>query len=198
MNIESGSVETVLEIVPWGWHSFDFNPLKSNEILFSQTPQRSTVSQPYEHDLFLLDLNDEHITRLTDTPDIGETDVSWSPDGKYMASRWDGITLVDPNSGEEQILDVGVFYGGNRYTWSPDGQWILFIGDFGLYLASSMGANGTHLVLTRPLLEIAWSPTGDYVAYTTVSIPGSGNELHIVSPDELGLSTYKLDQRGDD
>lgn len=190
--VSSNQTSKLTDIDWWGWIGFAFNPQRE-AIIFSQTPQFSTVSNPVMNDLYSLDLNSLAVTRLTDTPEIGEADPTWSPDRRYYASRWDGIMVVEPTTDEAYTVDAGVNYGVHRYTWSPDGQWFLYVGDEagegpGLFLTASDGNGEPRLILSGPILQVAWSPSGSYIAYTTITALGWGNELYIVPAEQFGLA----------
>ena len=100
----------------------------------------SVVADGSAHDIFVLDLHDEHRApvRLTDGP-AKEFDPALSPDGAFIAYR------VNPraDSDEADIWVMRVDGTGRRNltrspedsnwapAWSPDGEWIVFGRDLG-------------------------------------------------------------------
>lgn len=98
---------------------------------------------PYSGDLYVYDLGDRSVSRLTRTP-AAELDPKWSPDGRYVAFVRDGdLYTMELASGREIRLTTGatdkVRYGVaefiaqeemGRYTgywWAPDSRRIAFL-----------------------------------------------------------------------
>lgn len=72
-------------------------------------------------------------------------DLQWSPDGRYASyavndSQSYGrqrfqLMLTDPQSGDSRAL-LTLDEGLNTYAWSPDGQWLAYSTDSGLWVAN--------------------------------------------------------------
>jgi TolB protein len=122
------------------------------------------VDQPYEYEVFLLDLDsDEPPERLTyGLLGIGGS-LDWSPDGRYLL-----IAAGPPGDKDIFRIDVDtdtvarLTFGGNNNSpaYSPDGQWIVFNSlrnndQADLYLMRSDGSALRQLT-TAP--EPDWQP----------------------------------------
>jgi Tol biopolymer transport system component len=99
-----------------------------------------TVSD--EADIFILDLATNVETNLTNTPESGEFNFAWSPDGQeivYTSTRRDvngdgsinlndseNLFLIPADGGPEQLLNLR---GRTVFSpsWSPDGRYILML-----------------------------------------------------------------------
>ncbi|MEZ5115694.1 MAG: Ig-like domain-containing protein [Candidatus Nanopelagicales bacterium] len=105
---------------------------------------------------------------------VAREGLTWSPDGRYLASRW------RPRAGESDVplvaydLDTGVettlHPSGMDPDWSPDGSRIAFsYGDAAGQYVATVAPDGADVVrLTdgaRTARFPAWSPDGTRIAY---------------------------------
>lgn len=93
-------------------------------------------------DIYLLDIASGEEKNLTNSPEVGEFNFAWSPDGEWIAhasmrrdvngdgsinlSDSENLFLVPSDGGEEQILDLrgsAVF----SPSWSTDGRFLLVL-----------------------------------------------------------------------
>jgi len=111
---------------------------------------------------------------------------AWSPDGKTIAffvtldaigrrgfSRADGeykIFFMDPVERKPYPI-VDKIYDGYELAWSPDSEWIAFIGkhgilgNYGIWLYS-IESGKIYPVVSGDFSRIAWSPNGNKIAAT--------------------------------
>jgi Tol biopolymer transport system component len=90
----------------------------------------------------------------------------WSPDGRMIVKEANGISIVDPQSGQERRLtDLSQ---DNHPEWSPEGRWIAFTsnrdGDRRIWRIPASG--GQPELLTKNVgTMLQWSPDGKCLYY---------------------------------
>ncbi len=138
-------------------------------------------------DIFVVDVDGTHLTRLTDNPGQ-DIEPVWKPDGTAVAflSEVDGTTaayLVDPDGLNRRRLP-GLPDGVGALDWSPDGQFVVFdrIVDYQVRLFIMDVATETIRQLPGVLgSRPRWSPDGSLIAF-------SGDpHIGVVQPDGTGL-----------
>jgi tricorn protease len=119
------------------------------------------------------------ITRnLTASSGVHERDVTWSPDGKYLA-------YISDQSGEDEIYihsqegaDEPIQLTTNSDTykyqpiWSPDSKMILWSDKMGRLNCLDVSTKQTTVVANSKAFEIrsySWSPDNNWIAYTMPS-----------------------------
>jgi hypothetical protein len=119
--------------------------------------------------------------RLTDTPDMNETDAIWSPDGQYISvassRRTDSspgftsdVSVIAVATGENQrwitdVSDSPSYFG----SWSPDGRWFAFKSKNGVGLYD-MRAGKLDEVAGFPqnyFGGLHWSADSNWLAFET-------------------------------
>ena len=143
-------------------------------------------------DLYLLQLADGSITRLTDDL-FDESDPKWSPDGTRLAFASDRAPGL-ANYSAQLLYQTTDIYTINVETkemrrltdnprddlspaWGPDGRHLAFVSDrngiFNLYIASVDTGDGTIEPTVRPLTDIltgtfapSWNRGGDKIAFS--------------------------------
>lgn len=148
--------------------------------------------------IYILDLSNQHLTRITDSPAIN-TEATWSPDGRY-------IYFTSDRAGEPQIYRIGATPGSptQRITFtdeynagphvSADGKLLAMVtrDDSGSYrIAVQNLVTGEFKMLTPGRLDQSpsFAPNGATIMYA--ARPGRGQEgiLATISVDGLtGLS----------
>lgn len=151
-------------------------------------------------DIYVLDLDTQQLTRLTDDPAI-DTEPAWSPDGQtlYFTSDRGGGPQVYALSLQARERPKRITFGSAynaRPRIAPDGKSLAFVTlDQGAYrIAIQDLAGGTARVLTRGRLDESpsFAPNGAMLIY-------SGRErgqsvLATVSVDGLTSQRLKSDQ----
>ncbi len=150
-------------------------------------------------DIWLLDLETQALTRLTDDPSV-DTEAAWSPDGRtiyFTSDRAGGpqIYRLDPaqHSRVERVT-FGSAYNA-RARVSPDGKRIAFVTREGSAYRIGVQdlASGTVSVLTRGSLDESpsFAPNGASIIYA--GRDGEMGTLQIVSVDGQVSERLKAD-----
>jgi TolB protein len=151
-------------------------------------------------DIWLLDLNTQALTRLTDDPSV-DTEASWGPDGR-------SLYFTSDRAGGPQIykLDVAAHTRVERITFgsgynarprvSPDGKKVAFVTREGSAYRIGVQdlASGTVSVLSHGNLDESpsFAPNGASIIYA--GRDGEIGTLQIVSVDGLVTQRLKSDQ----
>jgi TolB protein len=151
-------------------------------------------------DIWLLDLNTQALTRLTEDPSV-DTEAAWAPDGR-------NIYFTSDRAGGPQIyrLDVTQHARVERITFgagynarpraSPDGKKIAFVTREGSAYRIGVQdlASGTVTVLSHGNLDESpsFAPNGASIIYA--GRDGEIGTLQIVSVDGLVTQRLKSDQ----
>ena len=128
------------------------------------------------------------LTRLTSAPGL-QTDVTFSPDGRFIAYASDqggnfDIWVQPVAGGGDPVQVTKSPAPDTEPDWSPDGSQIVFRserGGGGLYLVSALGGPERRLAAfgVRP----KWSPDGSTVLFSTVPQGYLGGPLFVVATD---------------
>jgi Tol biopolymer transport system component len=150
--------------------------------------------------------------RLTQSPEPGDAEPFWSPDGRrvaFTAGKLLGgeyryhIESVDLDFKRQVLVTEGAYNGAPAY--SPDGNKLVFHtnrdGDFEVYLANADGSDQVNLSNNPGFNDASavWSPDGKLILFA--SDRGDGNfRLYTMKPDGteqrllVNLSGYAYDQ----
>lgn len=124
-------------------------------------------------------------------------DLSWSPDGRWLAFSCGGtrtndaeICLVRSDGSQRQVLTDNEVWD-DQPAWSPDGSRLVFTRS-GLTNTLVMIldiANGSEREIANLPLgahDPEWSPTGDSIAL--VAAVGTRGDIHVMDPDGSNIT----------
>jgi Tol biopolymer transport system component len=154
-----------------------------------------------ENDIFVMDLPDAKVTRLTDDPEW-DFDAAWSPDGMQIVfrSHRDGdeeIYVMNADGSNQRNLSQNP--GGDwSPVWSPDGTRIAFFsereGKSGIWVMDTEGGNPIPVGTPRGVNDYpSWSPDSKRIAWNCtmgkVHPTGKGDfEICVANADGSGLT----------
>jgi Tol biopolymer transport system component len=145
-----------------------------------------------QYDLYLLDANGCHLTRLT--RQVNGVSPSWSPTGRQIAFAVGGINVVNADGGGYRRLtrDTST-YGDSSPAWSARNR-IAFVrswtgtsrGD--IYTMNAAGSGVTLLAHGSPRFDQpSWSPDGTAIAFVAVTVPlQSAGVIEVANADGTG------------
>jgi WD40-like Beta Propeller Repeat len=149
--------------------------------------------------IYVFDVGDGNLTRLTNTPGVWDSEPSWSPDGTRIA-----FTRIYPDQDEREevwIMDadgsdqhwVGV--KGLAAKWSPDGSRFIYTsnrsGNYEIYTSKIDGTDERRLTSTSADESFPiWSQDGSQIAYSAST--GEWNTIENTKTYEL----YVMDADG--
>ncbi|MCF7811089.1 DPP IV N-terminal domain-containing protein [bacterium] len=137
-------------------------------------------------------------------PPIAHKDPDWSPDGRYIIYYNKGITNMDSdygyltnstkaglylvdltNSNTKQLIAGRDFF---EPTFSPDGQWIVFVFNDKLHLLHISGDSLREIETSYGCYDPAWSSDGKWIAFKALVPPNNYLEewrgiLYKIRPD---------------
>lgn len=121
--------------------------------------------------------------------DIGNVVVTWSPDGKTIATTGgEEITLTDISTNIEEILHTNIepIYSFGL-SWSPDSQYLAFPAGHSpsrdLYVINIKTKKVEKITENKIVNSSAWSPKGNVIAFVNTSSVDGKTTLHLISSD---------------
>lgn len=170
--------------------------------------QSTTGSDAYVNDIYVMDADGKHQTRLTD--DAGD-DVSaqWSPQGNRIAflsdRRGNGyeIFLMNADGGNQHPLRNATPVCPFTFEWSPDGTRLAYRNGGNVYVVevTSGGEESTaapvNVSVNKPGgtsdSDPSWSPDGGRLVVVNFAACGGCSDLHVFNAfdggDRIALST---------
>jgi Tol biopolymer transport system component len=118
-------------------------------------------------DLWSVDRNLGGVVNLTNTPDVAETEPSWSPDGNRVAFVADGgIWVLNLATGNRARLSPAGS-SDDEPAWSPTADKIAFTRDGDIFVMGATPGASAKRLTSRSAFEASptWSPGGTRIAW---------------------------------
>lgn len=172
---------------------------------FNWSPEGSEITylsiEPEGYGVYVLSIK-ERSSRQICVFDQPLRDVTWSPDGSYLAIEEEtvgsdsSIILVSVETGEKNSISLdGVVINAKNPSWSPDGSELVFSSDHSGF--HDIGLFDTHSGEIKWLTageaektHPAWSPDGKQIAY--IHSVGSIAKLNLLTPGENTTASYTI------
>jgi TolB protein len=166
-------------------------------ILFTAVPPGQPPSAsgwPYS-DIYVMNADGSGQRNLTHTPEAGEGDPSWSPDGQHIAFAQAGprgerrIIVMNADGSAKRAVTPASIYTGDRgitAAWSPDGGSIAFWDHDAIYVVNADGS-GLRRLAQNAFEGPTWSPDGRKLIF--VRLPG----LWVMNADGSGQRNLTRD-----
>jgi TolB protein len=178
-----------------GQNAIDLTISPSEEWLATWAPDGQRFAFPSDRagawDIWVMNLESSRVISMTQDA-ANDAEVAWSPDGQWLLFTSDRVGNADlflmpapradgtVESREAVNLTANPAAEGGG-AWSPDGRWIVFASDRGegdkrhLWLIPAPGPDGQPADAAAVQLTSgdhsewmpAWSPDGQWIAYTT-------------------------------
>lgn len=171
--------------------------------LWGQARPAETIAflgeQDDNYEIYLADTATAITVNLTRDP-LQDVSFSWSPDGREMAfiskrSGRDSLYIMDHQGQNVRKIETDV--APFAPVWSPDGQWIAFMGNSvnglaDIFVMPISGGEPVNITNTRDRSEasISWSPDSTRVVTAALNPP----EVKIFAAD--GSSVERLTDNG--
>lgn len=150
---------------------------------------------------------------------VGATRMTWSPDGERIAYQriadptgdsYLELLVVDPENGQQDLLDTYGAIHGIGPVWSPDGEWIAYqrcegggrcSGERHEVVLVPAGDSQDGVQRSPQVIEtflrpwwVTWSPDSQYLLFQAfedllTAVPISGDEALVVATDP-GMLAY--------
>ena len=165
--------------------------------------QSTQGSDGFTNDLYVMDADGKHQTRLTDDPG-DDTSALWSPQGGKIAflsnRRGSGyeVYLMNADGSSQHPLRDAIPVCPFSFEWSPDGTRLAYSDGSDVYVVEVDGTNApVNVSGNKPAgtsdSSPAWSPDGGRLVVRNSANCGGCSDLHVLNAfdggDRIALST---------
>ena len=162
-----------------------------------------TSGQDDNYDIYVLNLEDFAITRITETEAM-ELWPAWSPSAQKIAfasSRSGNLDVYVMNADGSEIKNLTQHPADDGFpSWSPDGAKLAFASKRGgvpeLFVMNADGSDARQVTTGgMDVAYIAWSPVSNQIAF--VGDKGGNSEIYLVDQDGSNLRNITNNLFGD-
>jgi Tol biopolymer transport system component len=154
------------------------------------------------YQLYIINLDEGSVKRLTTDPYSNDRNPSWSPNGKQIAfcSQHDFdhpvIEVINIDGSDRKLIASDDDFGYSFPAWSPNGEQIAFMECSAeqrdvipnLLMMDSTGANQKSISkLITPGTSPSWSPDGEYIVFDSFKYTETRDAIFTMKIDGTGL-----------
>ena len=185
-----------------GAHSFAAPQIPFGAWSFVPTPDRSRAAFVESGDVYILDMHDRGVTRITNTPNATDTVAGWSADGTWLlystvTGAQTGMTQVRFDGTQARAL-TGLGERSTLLEASTGGQWAYLSTSgltAGLFLLNLNSGYAQRLTDDAPLVlstEQTWEGTVNHALLWS----RDRRWMFFSAPDECCVRLYRLSRGG--
>lgn len=155
----------------------------------------------FDGDLYILDLYENEIIRVTQNSDV--ISVDWSPDGEKLAfsnvdeeSRNFEVYISDAFGANITRVDLPLSGGVHKGSpsWSPNGEQIAFVQwGAGVSKIHIMNSDGSDVQFLIEGDNPDWSPDGNSIVFVQTAPNNSHGDIYIINTDGTNLKQLSDD-----
>jgi len=155
---------------------------------------------PFVSGIYLMNIHNSNITRLTSPSDLVQANPTWAPNGKQImyfvrGSMLSIINVVNPDGTNQIALTDKSLGFAITASWSPNGEHILLStkkdGEYYIYTIEPTGADLVTLS-KKPFnydTSPSWSPNGKYIVFSSKQ---NDDKSHLYIMNANGTNQFHL------
>jgi Tol biopolymer transport system component len=161
-------------------------------MLLSTSCRKIYYMNEISEDVYLYDIEQDSLTRLTFSPEDLKHGLAVSPTGnKFAYCTANEVYEIDLSNATNQLIVQGEFIHGISY--SPDGNQLAYVDGNKLFTINIDGSNKTQLLTVDYFSEIQWAPNGEFIVCSNdlgLSVVTLNGELTVLAdhPDNWDIS----------